>query len=558
MTGEISSKGDLPRESLPVFALLGIIALLIAWLAGGPSASESLRLAKGGLADKWWNDRVFYEIFIRSFQDSDGDGIGDIQGIIERLDYLNDGDPATDSDLGITGIWLMPPFEAHSYHGYDVTDYYAIEADYGSEADMRRLVAEAHERGIAVIIDMVINHTSSRHPWFMSARIGEPDYADWYIWAEEDPGYAGSWGAPAWHRAGGRHYYGVFWDGMPDLNLENAAVRQELYDVAAFWLGDIGVDGFRLDAVKHLIEVGESQENRPESRDWLAEYEAHLESVKPHSFTVGEVFGGAAFIVARYVTDGGIDMGFDFNLADKMISAAQRGTNRDIARAHQIVTREYPPNQFAAFLTNHDQDRLANRLLFDSGKNKVAASLLLTGPGLPFLYYGEEIGMTGTKPDERLRRPMQWDASPFAGFTTGDAVWQPMNDRGNIASANVALQSADPDSLLSHYRALIHARNDNSALRRGHFTPVDSGSRQIYAFLRHDAEQTLLVLINLSGDAIVDNQLDFAGGGPPLGAPRLVHGQGEVMAPAISADGGFVGYQPLPRLDPHSLVILAF
>ncbi len=558
MTSEYQQKDKTLRETLPALALFGFIAVLIAWLAGGPSASESLRLAQGGLADKWWNDRVFYEIFIRSFQDSDGDGIGDIQGLIDRLDYLNDGDPATNDDLGVTGIWLMPPFEAHSYHGYDVTDYYAIESEYGSEADMRRLVAEAHQRGIAVIVDMVINHTSSRHPWFMSARIGEPEYADWHIWAEEDPGYAGPWGAPAWHSAGGRYYYGVFWDGMPDLNLNSAAVTQELYDVATFWLRDIGVDGFRLDAIKHLIEVDESQENRPESRAWLAEYEAHLESVKPHSFTVGEVFGGAAFIVARYVNDGAIDLGFDFNLADKIISAAQRGSNREIARAHQIVMREYPLNQFAAFLTNHDQDRLANRLRFDSGKNKVAASLLLTGPGVPFLYYGEEIGMTGAKPDERLRTPMRWDGSPYAGFTTGDALWQPLNDAADGTSNNVEAQSEDPDSLLSHYRALIHLRNSHSALRRGNFQPVDSIPRQVYAFLRHDAEQALLVLINLSGDVIADYHLNLAGDDLLLGAPRLIVGQGGLMAPEISADGGFREYQPLPQLDPQSLVIIEF
>ena len=225
--------------------LLASLAVAIAILAGGDSPAESLRIAQGGLAPYWWNDRVFYEVFIRSFQDSDGDGIGDIEGLIERLDYLNDGDPQTSDDLGIGGIWLMPPAEAHSYHGYDVTDYYAVESDYGELADMRRLVAEAHKRGIAVIVDMVLNHSSSRHPWFLSSRLGEQAYADWYIWRDEDPGYRGPWGAPAWHRAGDRYYYGVFWDGMPDLNYNNPAVTREIYDIATFWLDEVGVDGFR-------------------------------------------------------------------------------------------------------------------------------------------------------------------------------------------------------------------------------------------------------------------------------------------------------------------------
>ena len=189
---------------------------------------------------------------MRSFRDSDGDGIGDLQGIIERLDYLNDGDPNTSDDLGITGIWLMPPAEAHSYHGYDVTNFYAVESDYGSIDDMKRFVAAAHERGIAVIVDMVLNHSSSRHPWFVSSRLGQQPYADWYIWVEENPGYHGPWGAPAWHQAGERYYYGVFWDGMPDFDLRNPSVTQELVESARFWLNDIGVDGFRLDAIKAL------------------------------------------------------------------------------------------------------------------------------------------------------------------------------------------------------------------------------------------------------------------------------------------------------------------
>ena len=528
--------------------------LLLAALSAGALGAQS----QPDLEANWWNERVFYEIFIRSFRDSDGDGIGDIQGIIERLDYLNDGDPATSADLGVTGIWLLPPFAAHSYHGYDATDYLAVEPDYGALDDMRRLVAEAHQRGIAVIIDMTLNHTSSRHPWFIASRAAGSDYADWYIWADEHPGYAGPWGAPAWHRADGRFYYGVFWDGMPDLNLENAAVTQALSDVAAFWLLDIGVDGFRLDAIKHLIEAGERQENRPESRAWLAQYEAHLESLKPNSLTVGEVYGAPAFILRRYIDQGAIDIGFDFNLAEKMISAAQRGSNRDIARARSIAQREYPANQFATFLTNHDQDRLANRLRFDRGKNKVAASLLLTGPGVPFLYYGEEIGMSGTKPDERLRTPMHWDATRLAGFTTGERAWQPLQQRDNIEYTNVAAQTRDADSLLSHYRALIHLRNASPALRLGDSVPVDSSARQVYACLRHRAGQTLLVVINLSDDELTDYSLELDESDLEFGAPSLVFGAGDLQSPRLNSAGGFDAYQPLPGLPPHSTFVIAF
>ena len=538
--------------------LFASLAVAIALLAGGESPSESLRAAQGGLAPYWWNDRVFYEVFIRSFQDSDGDGIGDIQGLIDRLDYLNDGDPATRDDLGVSGIWLMPPAEAHSYHGYDVTDYYAVEADFGGLADMRRLVAEAHRRGIAVIVDMVLNHSSSRHPWFLSSRLGEGPYADWYIWRDEDPGYSGPWGAPAWHRAGDRYYYGVFWDGMPDLNYDNPAVTREMYDIATFWLDEIGVDGFRLDAIKHIIEVGERQENTPESRAWLSAYEAHLEAVKPNSFTVGEIFNGPSFIVARYVEERAIDVGFDFKLADEMISAAQRGSNRDIARAHRNAQRDYPAGQFATFLTNHDQDRLANRLRFDAGANKTAASLLLTGPGVPFLYYGEEIGIAGSKPDERLRTPMHWDDSRLAGFTSAERAWQPLQDADNIAVANVAAQTADADSLLSHYRRLIHLRNDNSALRGGALTAVDSSERGIYAFLRHDAAQTLLVIINLTGERVAGFMLSLDAIELDLAAPTLIFGDGALAAPRLDAGGGFADYAPVPALAARGLLVIQF
>ncbi len=545
-------------RGIPALARFAAGLLLLMALASAATPVASSQPAPGNLEEAWWNDRVFYEIFIRSFQDSDGDGIGDIQGVIDRLDYLNDGNPKTTEDLGITGIWLMPPTEARSYHGYDVTDYYSVDADYGTLEDMRRLVAAAHERGIALIIDMVINHSSSRHPWFTASRIGEEPYADWYIWADEHPGYVGPWGAPAWHPVGGRYYYAVFWDGMPDFNLLHSGVTREMYNIASFWLRDIGVDGFRLDAVKHLIEVGELQENRPESRQWLSAYEAHLESIKPNSFTVGEAYGAPSFVLARYVDERAIDIGFDFDLAEKMIEAAQRGSKRNIARAHRRVMRDYPLNQFATFLTNHDQDRLANKLLGHLGRNKVAASLLLTGPGVPFIYYGEEIGMAGSKPDERIRSPMHWDDSRYAGFTTGDTVWEALQTAENVALANVAAQSGDPASLLSRYRSLIQLRHSNSALRRGQYRAVDSSSSAVYAFLRYDSNQTLLVLINLDDEAVAGFSLTLDESELDLSTPSLIYGAGDIARPAINQSGGFAGYRPLPALPPHSLAIISF
>ena len=561
MNAEQSAEYSGRTRSLAYLRAIASTAVLVAWLCALASSgvlAQSNTKDADALAPGWWNDRVFYEIFVRSFQDSDGDGVGDIQGVIDRLDYLNDGDPETRDDLGVTGLWLMPPAEAHSYHGYDVTDYYAIESDYGSAEDMKRLISAARERGIAVIVDLVLNHTSSQHPWFLTSRSGQPAYDDWYVWSDTDPGYAGPWGATAWHRAGNRYYYGVFWDGMPDLNLLNPEVNRELLEVARFWLREIGVDGFRLDAIKHLIEVGELQENTPESRQWLSTYEAQLEEIKPNSFTVGEIFNGPSFIVARYVNEGAIDVGFDFKLSEEMIGAAQSGSKRDIVRAHRNALRDYPFNQFATFLTNHDQVRLANQLLHDVGRNKVAAALLLTGPGVPFIYYGEEIGMAGAKPDERIRTPMHWENSASAGFTTGDSLWQPLQGQDNLARANVADQIDDPESLLSSYRDLIHLRNENAALRRGDLTPVESDGRGVYAFLRHDEQQTLLVIINLDDEPVVDLRLTLEESALPFTSGELIYGAGVLELPEVTTAGGFEDYTPLPSLEPQSAYVIEF
>ena len=211
--------------------------------------------------DPWWDDAVFYEIFVRSFYDSDGDGIGDLRGIIEKLDYLNDGNPNTTNDLGVTGLWLMPIFPSPSYHGYDVTDYRDINPDYGTMADFRALVEAAHARGIKVIIDFVGNHTSDQHPWFQSSAANTAK-RDWYLWNTFKPDYRGPWGQEVWHERNNNYYYGIFWGGMPDLNYNTPAVTNEIKDIVRYWYNDIGVDGFRIDAVKHWIE-GKPARNTP-------------------------------------------------------------------------------------------------------------------------------------------------------------------------------------------------------------------------------------------------------------------------------------------------------
>lgn len=506
----------------------------------------------------WWNDRVWYEIFVRSFYDSDGDGIGDFRGMTEKLDYLNDGNPQTTTDLGITGIWLMPVTEAASYHGYDTVDYFDVESDYGTAEDFKAFIAAAHERGIRVIVDFVVNHTSSRHEWFTKSAISEPDYADWYVWEDEFPGYAGPWGATAWYEQGGRYYYAPFWSEMPDLNYKNPEVTAAMYDAAEYWLSELDVDGFRLDAIKYIIEDEVNGvrllQNAPANRQWLADFNAYIKSVKASAVTVGEVWD-TTLAIQRYIEDQSVDIAFEFDLAEDIIHAARTGRKNDVERQLANVLRSYPFGQFAPFLTNHDQPRLMTLLDGNLAQNKVAAAILLTLPGSPFLYYGEEIGMMGSKPDELIRTPFAWDATPDTGGFTSGTPWQPLND--GYETANAAVQTDDPDSLLSYYRNLIHLRNNHIALRQGILLPLRSRPNGVFAFLRAVPDETLLVIHNLSDEPVSEytlgiNESDFAS----FQTAEVIFGEGEAVAPVLDNEGGFADYVPLPELAPQSLTVI--
>jgi alpha-amylase len=523
---------------------IGVILLLT--LAPAAAQEETV--------SPWWNDRVFYEIFVRSFYDSDGDGTGDLQGVIEKLDYLNDGDPATTTDLGVTGIWLMPITQSPSYHGYDVIDYRTVESDYGTNEDFRALIDAAHERGIAVIIDFVANHTSEQHPWFSASARGDEAYADWYLWSDTDPNYNGPWNQEVWHRRGNRYYYGIFWSGMPDLNYTNPEVTDTMYENARFWLEDMNADGFRVDALRHIIEEGRQQENTESTIEWSAAFNDYITSIAPDSLMVGEVWT-SSYIAAQFVERGSADLVFEFDLANALVTSAASGSGSAAASLADRVNGLYPDGQYAAFLTNHDQNRVMSVLRRDVDRARVAASLLLTGRGVPFLYYGEEIGMIGEKPDERIRTPMQWSPTgTTAGFTSARRPWEPLQP--NFDTANVAVQTDDPDSLLSHYRSLIHFRNDHIALRQGDYVPVESGSRRVYAFLRQHADETLLILINLDNEAVSDYALTLSAGALADAQAEVIFGQGEAVPLTVSAAGGFDAYTPLTELAPFSTTVI--
>lgn len=532
----------MPRVAVP-FCCLAI--------AGAAAAQQT---STGDHAD-WRDGAVCYEIFVRSFADSDGDGVGDLEGLIQRLDYVNDGDPSNRDDLGAECIWLMPINPSPSYHGYDVTDYYRVDPRYGTNADFRRLIAEAHRRGIRVLIDMVLNHTSSEHPFFKDALLRrDARYRDWYRWSDTI-GPPNEWGGNNWHRAPTRdeYYYGFFWQGMPDLNWEAAAVREEMKRVATFWLVEMGADGFRLDAVRHLMEDDSGRStNVPRTHDMLREYAAHIRAVAPDAFTIGEVYDSTDALLPYYPDQ--LDAYFAFEVSDAILDAVRTGSSTRLIASVLGLQRAVPNNRWAPFLRNHDQTRTLTWLEGDIARAKLAASLLLTLPGLPFVYYGEEIGMTGDKPDPRLRTPMHWNRSPAAGFT--DAIpWEPLQP--DSFTANVEAMDADSGSLLNTYRELIHLRAANRALGAGELIPLDAGSDAVAAYLRRRGDDIVLVVANLGAASLSGVALSSAARVLPAGryAPATLWGDEPAALLNVAADGRIEQYVPVATLAPLAMYV---
>jgi alpha-amylase len=495
----------------------------------------------------WWKDRVFYEIFVRSFRDSDGNGIGDFNGVTEKLDYLQ--------SLGVKGIWLMPIQPSPTYHGYDVTDYYAVNPDYGTMEDFKSLLDEAHKRDIKVIIDLVLNHTSSQHPWFISAQTpGSEDY-DKYIWSDYDPHTPGPLEKPAWHQASnGKYYYAVFEDTMPDLNYNTPAVREESKKIASFWLKDVGVDGFRLDAVRYLVEDGKILADSKANHKFLEEWETYVRSVNLQAFTVGEVATGN-FTVQKYVnTNTELDSAFNFDLAAAIPSAINRGDATSLKSRLLTTIQDFPEQDNSNFLTNHDQNRLMEQVLGDKEKAKVAAAILLTTPGVPFIYYGEELGMSGAKPDEQIRTPMQWSSEEGAGFTSG-TPWEAIN--ADYEDVNVQKQTGENTSLLEHYRKLIQLRNEHSALQGGDTYVAKSSSSKLLSFLRANDEEAILVIVNLDDQPAANYDINLAKG--PLSGNYTITSLMDTStynSLQANAAGGFDKYIPLGKILPYSVIIL--
>ena len=445
------------------------------------------------------NNRVFYEIFVGSFADSDGDGIGDLKGIINKFDYLNDGDPNSGRSLGIEGIWLSPIFKSPSYHKYDVTDYYTIDPKFGTQKDLDDLIALCHQRGVKIILDMVINHTAKDCAWFKAFTeahkkndTSDPyyDFYSYYTKGEKVPS-----GRAFAALSGTNIYYECnFYDGMPELNFDNPAVREEVLKISRYYL-DRRIDGFRYDAAKYVY-YGDHKS----SVAYWQEYLTALRADYPGLYTVAEVWDG----------DGVTDLYYPalncFNFTVSQVEGllaetAKQGNAGEYARYVEKYLKSIadtnPDAMYLPFLTNHDMDRIAGALTVASGNMQMAANLYILGPGSPFLYYGEELGMRGSRggsnTDANRRLAMLWgDGNPVKNPTGADyGTDKQIKD-------TVKEQKADEYSLYNYYKKLIMIRKSNPAIARGEYKSVSIEGSKVGGFTSTLDGATVLVLHNPS------------------------------------------------------------
>lgn len=520
-------------------------------------------------ATVWWQAGTIYQIYPRSFQDSNGDGIGDLAGIVGRLPYLR--------RLGIDAIWLSPIFPSPmADFGYDISDYIGVDPIFGTSADFDALVAAAHGHGLKIILDLVPNHTSDQHPWFVESRSSRDNpKRDWYIWHDPKPdgsaptNWMSEFGGSSWQydEATGQYYYHAFLDKQPDLNWRNPAVRNAIYEVMRFWMRR-GVDGFRVDVIWHLIKDEEFRDNptnpnftagrppheaflplystdRPETLDVVAEMRRVVDEFDDRVL-IGEIYLPFDRLVAYYGSDlSGAHLPFNFALLSAPWNAFAIGEL--IARYEAALPLGAWPNWV---LGNHDRPRVASRV--GMAQARVAAMLLLTLRGTPTLYYGDEIGMKQVPiaPDQvqdpfeknvpgiglgrdGCRTPMQWGATDHAGFTTGEP-WLPLDT--DYHHQNAAALAADPHSILSLYVKLIELRKQMPELVFGGYEPVDAAG-DVLAYRRVYDGQTVLIALNLSGEPA---SLHVGGGEILLATGLDRHGENVSGALELSSNEGVI------------------
>ncbi len=445
--------------------VLGISLSICLLLSGCASQKSELNV----INDDY---RTTYEIFVYSFYDSDGNGIGDLKGVTEKLDYINDGDDKTDTDLGCNQIWLMPICPSPTYHKYDVTDYCNVDPEYGTIDDYKELITEAHKRGIRVINDTVMNHTSTQHPWFVEAAAylkslpegAEPDaseckYVDYYNFSkEEKTGYSRLSGTEWFYEA-------RFWSEMPDLNLDNEAVHEEFKDIAKFWL-DLGCDGFRMDAVTSYYT-----DSTEKSVEALGIFNDNVKEMNPNAYIVGEAWESSA-VYAKYYGSG-IDSLFDFDFSggEGYIAKCARGKMNPTKYLEAQVKEDELFASYsddfvnAPFYTNHDMARSAGYYVGKGSEDriKLAGALNLLMSGNAYVYYGEELGMKGSGKDENKRAAMQWGDDSTEGMCKGPKDMEKIE----MSYGSLKDQETDPNSIYNYYKKAIRLRNKYPSIARG-------------------------------------------------------------------------------------------
>jgi len=507
--------------------------MILAVLASFSFAQEIEKMAISNNDTKWWSETfspksipdwyngIGYEIFVRSFYDSNGDGIGDFNGITQKLDYLK--------SLGVTHIWLMPIHPSKNYHGYDVLDYYAVNPQYGTMEDFENLIKEAHKRGIKVLIDFVYNHTSKDNPWFIDSATNENSkYKDWYVWTNVDPG---DWPNPTgqskqkvWNKFDfvkgayreGWYFYSAFNFTIPDLNLENPEVVKELKNIAKFWL-DKGVDGFRIDAARFAIAKGpDAQADTPETIAFWKDFMGYLKKIKPDIYVVAEIFAGPDIVQKYYQGGTTFSQGFNFEFTTSFVIPLLVASKSKVPISKMVSwynNKSVPITFLSPFLSNHDMGRFGTTLKNEDA-HKVSLTLLLTTPGgLPFLYYGDEIGLPNDSKviigDGDKRSIMMWSDDNFGGFTTGSKIWHARFDT-NLINISVKVQENNPNSILNYYKKLVELRNSSKALSQvADFKPIETPD-SILAFARKYEDDYAIVICNLSKRDSKDISLDLS------------------------------------------------
>ncbi|MFV0380069.1 MAG: alpha-amylase family glycosyl hydrolase [Anaerorhabdus sp.] len=449
---------------------------------------------------------VYYEIFVGSFYDSNKDGIGDLKGVSKKLDYLK--------ELGVTSIWLMPINESNTYHKYDVIDYYKIDKDYGSITDLKELIANSEEKNIDIILDLVINHTSIDHPWFVSAKnsminntCDTNKYCDYYNFSDEFKN--------DYHKIKDKLYYeGVFWDQMPDLNLSNQDVKNEIEKIVKYYL-DLGVKGFRLDATTHYFN-----ENKAKNIEFLKWFNEMVKTINPDAYLVGEAWTSEEIIKDMYESN--IDSFFNFTMSQKgnIVSSINRESGYELAERVEKYNLEIKEKNSKAldalFLSNHDNDRSSGYLSSNINKQKLAASIYLLMSGNVFIYYGEEISLKGSGKDENKRLAMNW-TNKDNDFEANN----PLNSDYKIEQ-ELAVDEAlkDKDSLLNHYKKVLSIRNSHQEFQDGNPLAIDLANDKIMALdygdfivchnLSKEKSEFKLVsskIENITGDNVFKNEL---------------------------------------------------